>query len=150
MKHKVKITVIKKECYEDLQEKYLAVPKSGACPMFEVGQEFILDGHGFQTMNEGHFCMEAWDAIIRVSVPMIVYSLVISIAAMFINSNVNVYGIAASAVDGIGSKINMIIAGITTGVYTNFAQQDASEKGGKAAAFDFLGFTHYCSTNKET
>ena len=29
-----------------------------------------------------------------------------------------------------------------------FAQQDASEKGTKAATFDFLGFTHYCSTNK--
>ena len=65
MKHKVKITVIKKECYEDLQEKYLADPKSGPCSMFEVGQEFIINGHGFNTMNDGHFCMEAWDAISR-------------------------------------------------------------------------------------
>ncbi len=32
--------------------------------------------------------------------------------------------------------------------FGRFAQQDASEKGGKAATFDFLGFTHYCSTNK--
>lgn len=65
MKHKVKITVIKKECYEDLQERYLADSKSGPCPVFEVGQEFILDGHGFNTMNEGEFCMEAWDCISR-------------------------------------------------------------------------------------
>lgn len=65
MKHKVKITVIKKECYEDLQGKYLADPKSGPCSMFEVGQEFIIDGHGYQSMNEGKFCMEAWDAINR-------------------------------------------------------------------------------------
>lgn len=32
--------------------------------------------------------------------------------------------------------------------FGRFAQQDASEKGTKAATFDFLGFTHYCSTNK--
>ena len=65
MEHKVKITVIRKECFEDLQEQYLADSKSGVCPAFEVGQEFIFDGHGFQTMNEGNFCMEAWDAISR-------------------------------------------------------------------------------------
>ena len=62
---KVKITVIDKKCYTDLQEKYLANPQSGPCGAFEVGQEFIIDGHGYQTMNEGHFCMEAWDAINR-------------------------------------------------------------------------------------
>lgn len=32
--------------------------------------------------------------------------------------------------------------------FGRFAQQDASEKGTKAATFDVLGFTHYCSTNK--
>ena len=62
---KCKVTVIRKECYEDLQKEYLADPKSGPCRAFEVGQEFIFDGHGFQTMNEGQFCMEAWDAISR-------------------------------------------------------------------------------------
>ena len=29
MKHKCKITVLKRECYQDLQGKYLADPKSG-------------------------------------------------------------------------------------------------------------------------
>ncbi len=43
MKHKCKITVIDKKCYADLQEKYLADPKSGPCPLFEIGQEFILE-----------------------------------------------------------------------------------------------------------
>ena len=62
---KVKVTVIDKKCFTDLQEQYLADPKSGPCGMFEVGQEFIFDGHGFNTMNEGHSCMEAWDAISR-------------------------------------------------------------------------------------
>ena len=62
---KAKITVIKKECYEDLQEKYLADPKSGRCDYFDVGQEFIVDGKGYQSMLGGHFCMEAWDAVNR-------------------------------------------------------------------------------------
>lgn len=65
---KVKITVIKKECYCDLQEQYLADPKSGPCSMFEVGQEFIIDQNGpegFWHMMNGKFCSEAWDAISR-------------------------------------------------------------------------------------
>ena len=65
MKHKCKITVIKKECYEDLQARYLANPGSGPCPMFEVGQEFILEGEDFYHMMDGKFCAEAWDAISR-------------------------------------------------------------------------------------
>lgn len=65
MAYKCKITVIKKECYEDLQEKYLKNPKSGPCDIFEVGQEFIVDGHDFWHMMDGKFCSEAWDAISR-------------------------------------------------------------------------------------
>ncbi len=69
MLHKCKITVIRKECYADLQEKYLADPKSGACPLFEVGQEFILERNekrdDFWHMLDGKFCSEAWDAISR-------------------------------------------------------------------------------------
>ena len=65
---KVKITVLKKECYKDLQEKYLADPKAGPCSMFKVGQEFILETEGensyFHMMN-GKFCSEAWDSISR-------------------------------------------------------------------------------------
>ena len=38
-KRKCKITVIRKECFIDLQEQYLADPKSGPCSMFEVGQD---------------------------------------------------------------------------------------------------------------
>mgnify|MGYP003256730531 CR=1 FL=1 len=71
MKHKCKITVIDKKCYADLQEKYLADPKSGPCPMFEVGQEFIFGDdadageYRFDRMMNGVFCAEAWDAISR-------------------------------------------------------------------------------------
>ena len=67
--HKCRITVIDKKCYTDLQEQYLADPKSGPCPIFEVGQEFILERHNgrddFWHMMDGKFCSEAWDAISR-------------------------------------------------------------------------------------
>ena len=42
MQHECKITVIDKKCFVDYQEKYLADPKSGPCPFFNVGDEFIL------------------------------------------------------------------------------------------------------------
>ncbi len=69
MEHKCKSAVLRKECYRDLQEEYLADPNSGVCPMFEVGQEFILERNGerddFWHMLDGKFCSEAWDAISR-------------------------------------------------------------------------------------
>lgn len=63
--HKCKITVLKKECYADLQQQYLKDPESGVCPFFEVGQEFIVDIDGFFRMLNGKFCAEAWDCISR-------------------------------------------------------------------------------------
>lgn len=65
MSYKCKVTVIRKECYEDLQEKYLANPKSGPCHFFKEGQEFIIDSKAYNSMCEGKFCGEAWDAINR-------------------------------------------------------------------------------------
>lgn len=69
MTHKVKVTVIRKEVYPDLQKEYLANPDSGACPYFEVGQEFLLERGGgkddFMHMLDGKFCSEAWDCISR-------------------------------------------------------------------------------------
>lgn len=43
MKHKVKVTVIDKKLYSELQEKYCADPKSGMCPCYNVGDEFIFE-----------------------------------------------------------------------------------------------------------
>lgn len=65
MKHKVKVTVLRKMLYEDLQAEYLANPKSGVCPYFEEGQEFIVGGKDFFRMLDGQFCAEAWDCISR-------------------------------------------------------------------------------------
>lgn len=40
--HECKITVIDKKCFTDYQEQYLADPKSGPCPFFNVGDAFLL------------------------------------------------------------------------------------------------------------
>ena len=60
---KCKVTVIRKDCHKDLQNEYVNGRYSGTCPMFEVGQEFIFDHKGYESMNGGEFCMEAYDAI---------------------------------------------------------------------------------------
>jgi len=65
MGYKVKLTVIRRECYKDLQEQYLADPKSGKCEFFEDGQEWIIENNDFFRMMNGSFCAEAWDAISR-------------------------------------------------------------------------------------
>ena len=39
MQHKVKLTVIDKKLYPELQEKYCADPNSGMCPCYNVGDE---------------------------------------------------------------------------------------------------------------
>ena len=68
-KHKCKITVLRCECFTDLQEKYLENPKSGPCHVFKEGQEFILERNNerddFMRMLDGKFCSEAWDCISR-------------------------------------------------------------------------------------
>lgn len=46
VRHHVKVTVLDKKCFCDLQEAYLADPRSGPCGVFEVGDtfEFWHDG----------------------------------------------------------------------------------------------------------
>lgn len=87
MKYKVKVTVIDKKLYPELQEQYCADPNSGMCPCYNVGDEFIFE----RDENNDHFwhggintlvktnadpntvaggpklphCSEAWDAISR-------------------------------------------------------------------------------------
>lgn len=65
IKHSVKLTVLKKECYTDLQAQYLANPKAGPCPYFEENQEFLIENKDFFRMMHGTFCGEAWDCISR-------------------------------------------------------------------------------------
>ena len=69
MKHECKITVLEKKCFPELQEKYLADPKSGPCPFFQVGDTFVLkrtpQQDDFYHLMNGKFCGEAWDAVSR-------------------------------------------------------------------------------------
>ena len=69
MKHECKITVLETKVFPDLQEKYLADPKSGPCPFFHVGDEFLLERtpekDDFYHLMNGKFCGEAWDAVSR-------------------------------------------------------------------------------------
>ena len=61
---KVKITVIRRECYKDLQKQYLSNPNAGPCTKFQDGQEFIIDKNDYFNMMAGHtFCSEAWACI---------------------------------------------------------------------------------------
>ncbi len=55
MRHKCKITVLRRELYQDLADRYLADPNSGKCPVFRDGQEFIVDNAGFFKMMNGQF-----------------------------------------------------------------------------------------------
>lgn len=87
MKHQCKVTVLETKVFPDLQEKYLADPKSGACPSYNPGDEFLFrrdeeyDDYwhiGINTLikTSGNadniaggpnlpFCSEAWDCISR-------------------------------------------------------------------------------------
>ena len=42
MQYECKITVLDTKVFPELQEKYLANPKSGKCPFFNVGDTFVL------------------------------------------------------------------------------------------------------------
>lgn len=69
MQYKCKVTVIDKKCFSDYQEKYLADPKSGACPFYEIGDTTLFERYGgedtFWTQANGAHCSEAWDCISR-------------------------------------------------------------------------------------
>lgn len=64
MKRKVKITVIRREFYQDLAEKYVARPGVGKCSVFEDGQEFTVTRETYNNFPyENHFCVSAWDVM---------------------------------------------------------------------------------------
>lgn len=76
MRHTVDVTVLKRSCFTDLQEAYLANPQSGPCPCFAEGQVFHFERTperdsfyklGRDTLvGGGDFpCGEAWDCISR-------------------------------------------------------------------------------------
>lgn len=56
--------------------------------------------------------------ILRLSVPLMVSSICISVSLTFINSFVNPYGVVASAVNGVGSKLSSIMQVVTHAMQT--------------------------------
>lgn len=87
MRHKVRVTVIDKKLFPELQEQYCADRQAGACPVYHVGDtyEFLRDDEhdhfwhgGLDTLTHTScdpdtvaggpampHCSEAWDAISR-------------------------------------------------------------------------------------
>lgn len=87
MQHKVKLTVIDKKLYPELQKQYCTDPNVGACPCYNVGDEFVFERYGTaddfwhvglntlkRSVNASDqvaggtafpHCSEAWDAIAR-------------------------------------------------------------------------------------
>lgn len=45
MEHRVKVTVIDKKLFPELQKQCLEVPESGKCPCYCAGGEFIFERH---------------------------------------------------------------------------------------------------------
>lgn len=46
MEHRVKVTVLDKKLFPDLQAEYCAAPDSGRCPCFNTGDEFMFYRNG--------------------------------------------------------------------------------------------------------
>ena len=42
MEYRCKVTVLDKKLFPELQARYCAVPDSGKCPCYNVGDEFIF------------------------------------------------------------------------------------------------------------
>lgn len=87
MQHKVKVTVIDKKLYPELQHQYCTDPNAGVCPCYHIGDTFIFERYGTaddfwhmgqHTLTQSEYpahtaaggsefphCSEAWDAIAR-------------------------------------------------------------------------------------
>lgn len=61
---KCRVTVLRRECYQDLQSRFLDEPEAGPCPLFQTGDVFTIDSSNVNRMvNEGNFCPKAWECI---------------------------------------------------------------------------------------
>lgn len=59
LRRRARITVIRRECYQDLQSLYLDDPECGPCRMFATGQSFDVSGSGCPR----GFCRKAWASL---------------------------------------------------------------------------------------
>lgn len=64
MHTKVKITVLKREYYQDLADQYLDNPQKGPCARVKEGQAFLVSRENYDAFPyEKNFCPSAWDVI---------------------------------------------------------------------------------------
>ncbi len=63
MKHKVKVTVIDKKIYPELQQKYCADPKAGMCPCYNIGDEFFFE----RNEKNDHFWHGGLNTLVKTS-----------------------------------------------------------------------------------
>ena len=74
MQYECKITVLETKVFPELQERYLADPKSGPCPFFKAGDTFVLkrtpEQDDFYHLMNGTFCGEAWDPSADMYIPL--------------------------------------------------------------------------------
>lgn len=56
---KISVMVLRRECFDDLQSRYLCDPESGPCRRFATGSSFNLDLYKMPS----DFCPRAWYAI---------------------------------------------------------------------------------------
>ena len=61
MKHRVKVTVIDKKLYPELQERYCAEPNAGACPCYNIGDVFIFE----RDEEKDHFWHGGMDTLVK-------------------------------------------------------------------------------------
>jgi len=64
MEYRVKVTVLDKKLFPELQEQYCADPNSGKCACYNVGDEFMFyrnderDDYGMNFVHAAHWVRE--------------------------------------------------------------------------------------------
>ena len=66
MKHKVRLTVIDKKLYPELQHQYCADPDSGACPCYNVGDVFEF----YRDEENDHFWHGGLNTLVKTDVDL--------------------------------------------------------------------------------
>ena len=84
----------------------------GSLLFLQLYKPFSFQKYGLEESSENML-----SSILRISLPIILFGILMSVSALFINSNVNTYGASASAADGIGNQLKNLVSAISTGLY---------------------------------
>ncbi len=59
-----RVTVLRRECFADLQSRFLDEPEAGPCPVFHSGQKIVDEPVNLDRLvAQGKFCPKAWQCI---------------------------------------------------------------------------------------